>query len=78
MRVRKSYTREFKLEAVQLLDESDRSLSWSAPVAFVAMATLFASYGLMGLGQCIFLALMFAWLLIAAHGLSVGAYSSHR
>ena len=55
-----------------------RSLSWSAPVAFVAMATLFASYGLVGLGQRIFLALMFAWLLIAAHGLSVGAFSSHR
>ena len=53
-------------------------LSWLMPAAFIAMATLFASYGLVGLGQRIFLALMFAWLLIAAHGLSVSAFSSHR
>ena len=52
-----------------------RLLSWLTPAAFVAMATLFASYGLIGLGQRIFLVLMFAWLLIAARGLAEGAFS---
>ncbi len=53
-------------------------LSWLTPAAFIAMATLFASFGLVGLGQRIFMALMFAWQIIAAHGLSVGAFSPRR
>lgn len=53
-------------------------LSWLTPASFIAMATLFASFGLVGLGQRIFIALMFAWQIIAAHGLSVGAFSSRR
>ena len=55
-----------------------RSLSWVTPTAFIAMATLFASFGVIGLGQRIFIALLFAWQIIAAHGLSVGAFSSRQ
>jgi hypothetical protein len=52
-----------------------RFLSWLTPAAFVAFALFFTSYGLPGLGQRIFLALMFAWQIIAAHGLATGAFS---
>ncbi len=58
--------------------QSLRLLSWLTPAVFVAFATIFVSNGLAGLGQRIFLALMFAWQLIAATGLSVGAFSSRR
>ena len=55
-----------------------RLLSWLTPAAFVAFVTIFASYGLVGFGQRIFLALMFAWQVIAAHGLAAGAFSSRQ
>jgi hypothetical protein len=51
-----------------------RTLSWLTPAAFLVFMVL-ASYGLAGLGQRGFLALMFAWQLIAARGLSLGAFS---
>jgi hypothetical protein len=52
-----------------------RLLSWLTPVAFVAFAFFFVSYGLAGLGQRVFLALMFAWQIIAQYGLATGAFS---
>lgn len=52
-----------------------RWLSWLTPAAFIAFAFFFASYGLTGLGQRIFLALVFAWQIIAAYGLATGAFS---
>jgi len=52
-----------------------RLLSWLTPAAFVAFAMFFVSYGLAGLGQRVFLALMFAWQIIAAHGLATGVFS---
>jgi hypothetical protein len=52
-----------------------RLLSWLTPAAFAAFAFFFVSYGLAGLGQRIFLALMFAWQIIAAGGLARGAFS---
>ena len=53
-----------------------RWLSWLTPVLFIAFATYFVSIGLAGLGQRIFLALMFAWQVIVAWGLGSGAF--HR
>jgi hypothetical protein len=55
-----------------------RWLSWLTPVSFAAFATIFVSLGLAGLGQRVFLALMFAWQIIAAWGLAVGAFSSRK
>ncbi len=52
-----------------------RLLSWLTPAAFVAFAFFFVSYGLAGLGQRVFLALMFAWQIIAARGLATGVFS---
>lgn len=52
-----------------------RYLSWLTPAAFVAFAFLFVPAGLAGLGQRIFLALLFAWLLLAARGLEQGAFA---
>jgi len=51
-----------------------RILSWLAPVAFLAFMSSIG-YGLAGLGQRVFLGLVFAWQLIAARGLEVGAFS---
>lgn len=53
-----------------------RPLSWLIPLAFVAFVTVFTAAGLIGLGQRIFIALLFAWLLLAARGLETGAFSS--
>lgn len=50
-----------------------RALAWLTPAAFVAFF-LFASYGLAGLGQRVFLGILFAWQLLATWGLSVGAF----
>ncbi|MGD8328541.1 MAG: DUF998 domain-containing protein [Acidobacteriota bacterium] len=52
-----------------------RALSWLTPVAFVAFVAVFIPRGLAGLGQRIFLALVFAWLIIAARGLEDGTFS---
>lgn len=55
-----------------------RLLAWATPAAFVAFATIFVSIGLAGLGQRIFLVLVFIWLLIAARGLQTGAFLPRR
>ncbi len=55
-----------------------RSLAWLTPVAFLAFALFFVSYGLAGLGQRIFLALMFAWQVLTARGLATGAFALRR
>ena len=55
-----------------------RCLSWLVPAAFIAMVTVFIPYGLAGLGQRIFLVLLFLWLIIAARGLETGAFSKHH
>lgn len=52
-----------------------RLLAWLIPVAFVAFAFLFVPAGFAGLGQRIFLALLFTWLVVAARGLETGAFS---
>ncbi len=54
-----------------------RILSWLTPAAFLAFLVL-TSYGWAGLGQRVFLALLFAWQLIAARGLAVGAFGVPR
>lgn len=53
-------------------------LSWLVPAAFIAMFAVFAPYGVTGLGQRIFLALFFLWLIIAARGLETGAFSKRE
>lgn len=55
-----------------------RLLSWLAPAAFIAFAFLFTANGLAGLGQRIFLAILFAWVIVFAHGLSKGAFLSRQ
>jgi len=55
-----------------------RPISWAVPFAFVAFATFFVPYGLAGLGQRFFLLLLAAWILIAAQGFAVGAFSPGR
>lgn len=50
-----------------------RALAWLTPVAFVAFIVS-VPFGLAGLGQRIFLAVLFAWQLLAAWGISVGAF----
>ena len=52
-----------------------RPLSWLIPVAFLAMAIVFQPRGFVGLGQRIFLVLVFTWLILAAQGLAKGAFS---
>lgn len=54
-----------------------RILSWLTPVAFVAFLVS-VSYGFAGLGQRIFLAVMFAWQLLAARGIVDDAFSSRH
>jgi len=53
-------------------------LSWLLPVAFVSMVAVFIPIGLAGLGQRIFLALVFIWVVVVARGLEKGAFSSRR
>lgn len=55
-----------------------RYLSWLAPVAFVAMVAVLEPRGLEGLGQRVFLAIILGWMLLTAHGLKTGAFSSNR
>ena len=50
-------------------------LAWLTPVAFVGFLIL-VGYGFAGLGQRIFLGLLFAWQLIAAWGLAHGDFSA--
>jgi hypothetical protein len=52
-----------------------RSLAWLTPAAFLAFAFFFVSYGLAGLGQRIFLALMFTWQVLTARGLATGVFT---
>jgi hypothetical protein len=52
-----------------------RSLAWLTPAAFLAFAFFLVSYGLAGLGQRIFLALMLAWQVLTARGLATGAFA---
>ena len=51
-----------------------RILAWLTPVGFVAFLIL-VPYGFAGLGQRIFLGLMFAWQVMAAWGLAQGAFT---
>lgn len=53
-----------------------RYLSWLMPFAFILFATLFVPAGFAGLGQRLFIALVLAWLIVAARGLEKGAFSS--
>jgi hypothetical protein len=55
-----------------------RYLSWLTLAAFLAFVLFFTSYGLAGLGQRIFGAFIFAWQIIAAHGLATGAFASRQ
>lgn len=55
-----------------------RYLSWLTPAAFVAFAVVFIPAGFAGLGQRIFLALLLAWLLLAARGVEKGEFASPR
>lgn len=55
-----------------------RLLSWLALATFIAFAFYFTSCGLAKFGQRIFLAIMFAWQIIAAYGLSTGVFSSRQ
>lgn len=52
-----------------------RYLSYVFPVTFVAFVAVFAPRGLAGLGQRIFLAPLFGWLLLAARGVATGVFS---
>lgn len=51
-----------------------RYLSWLAPVAFAAFVIYFVPQGLAGLGQRIFLLVLFAWVVLAARGIATGAF----
>lgn len=51
-----------------------RILAWLAPIVFFVFLVL-VSYGFAGLGQRVFLGLMFAWQLLAAWGLAGGAFT---
>lgn len=55
-----------------------RWLTWLTPIAFITFAVFLVDLGLAGLGQRIFLALMFAWQIIAANGLATNAFSSRN
>ena len=52
-----------------------RPLSWLIPLAFAGFAVYFVPRGLAGLGQRIFLLLIFAWIVLAARGIGTGAFS---
>jgi len=51
-----------------------RHLSWLIPALFIASILLFGPIGLTGLGQRIFLASVFTWIILAARGLANGAF----
>lgn len=51
-----------------------RLLAWLTPISFITFMFFFAPIGLTGLGQRIFLGFMFAWQIMAAYGLSTGAF----
>ena len=51
-----------------------RYLAWLLPLSFVAFAMYFVPNGLAGLGQRIFLLLLFAWVVLAARGVETGAF----
>lgn len=55
-----------------------RPLSWLLTAAFVLLVAVFMPLGLAGLGQRIFLLMVFAWMLIAAPGLANGAFMAGR
>lgn len=55
-----------------------RALSWLMPTGFIAMAIVFHPLGLAGLGQRIFLVVVFTWLILAARGLAKSAFSPGR
>ncbi len=52
-----------------------RALSWLITVSFFVFAFGFASIGLSGLGQRLFLGVLFAWLFMAAWGLGKGVFA---
>lgn len=52
-----------------------RALSWLTPATFVAFF-FSVEYGWAGLGQRVFLGVLFAWQLVATWGLSVGAFGA--
>lgn len=51
-----------------------RILAWAMPLGLLAVMFYFEPRGIEGLGQRIFIAMMLAWLLIAAQGLRKGAF----
>lgn len=53
-----------------------RPLSWLNVGMFLAMLFLFEPFGLVGLGQRVFLMGMFGWLLTAAEGIRSGQFSA--
>lgn len=53
-----------------------RPLSWLTFALFIAFAFGFASMGLAGLGQRLFLGALFTWLLMAGWGLGSGAFAA--
>jgi hypothetical protein len=52
-----------------------RHLAWLAPVSFVAFVVYFVPQGLAGIGQRIFLLVLFAWVVLAGRGIETGAFS---
>jgi hypothetical protein len=52
-----------------------RYLSWLAPATFMAFAVYAVPAGFAGLGQRIFLLVLFAWVVLAARGIENGAFS---
>ena len=51
-----------------------RHLSWLVPALFITSILLLGPIGLTGLGQRIFIASVFTWIILAAHGLARGAF----
>lgn len=51
-----------------------RHLSWLAPVTFATFVVYFVPQGIAGLGQRIFLVVLFAWVILAARGIETGAF----
>lgn len=53
-----------------------RPLSWAVALFFLASLFLFGPLQLVGLGQRLFLSVLFAWLILATRGLQTGAFRS--
>lgn len=51
-----------------------RALAWLNPVAFLTSIMVFGPLGLAGLGQRIFLLVLFSWVILVARGLDKGAF----